>query len=154
MHCELRYYCANKYWVCSGGRKSQSGSVLKTQKSQYSKEMKNSCGVREWATDEIQGAEDRTNRTQAQRYSFPHEPWKRGKRSYGRKRGENRATAELLSISGPNPLAWIPSYEKISSHVFARLHSKCLTLQFQIKLGKPILQPPVCLPESLLFSFV
>lgn len=66
-------------------------------------------------------------------------PWttekRRGKGSYGRERGENGATAELLSTSVQNPLAWICFYEKIPSHSFTHFHNACFTLQFQIKLG-------------------
>lgn len=64
MHCELQYYCVNKFRVCSGWRKTKSRSTPNPRRVKIAK--KSSCGVSEQGTDELQGAADLTNQTRAQ----------------------------------------------------------------------------------------
>lgn len=79
-----------------------------------------------------------------------HSPRSHGKREEGRDPMEEREGRTEPLLNYYPFLAQIPSYKKILSHGFARLHSQCLTLHFQIKWGDPILQPPVGLPENFL----
>lgn len=107
----------------------------------------------EQATSEIEGTEDLTDQMQTQWYSFPCVLWKREEERDCMGERERRETLQNYSfldqIQSPESLLM----RKISSHGFACLHRQCLMLQFQIKLGEPILERPVGLSKKLLFNF-